>query len=109
MQIKASKDGMEAAVDFKVGENLEEAVKLFGEEVIFHKLKQQIAKDAQAVIRAHLVAGKDEPQIKEYFKTWKPALGPSKKDPVDKLLDIFGKLDPEAKAAALKQIKESRG
>jgi len=98
------------SVMFDFGDNLEEAVEKFGEEVVFSRYQTAVTVDLQGFIRGMMkkVNDKDEfvmsdEQIVEKAKGWTPGVKKSPKSDKDKALEFLGKLSEEDLAEVLRR------
>jgi hypothetical protein len=112
-----SSDREAVTVTYDFGDNLDEAVSLFGAEVVFARFAAAATVDLQGVIRRHMVdqlgkdgqvtsAAKSDEEIAELVANWKPGLAKPKKSAKEKLTDMLAALDPEARAALLAEYAE---
>lgn len=93
---------VEGTIDYNFGDNLEAAVALFGEEVIFTNFKQSAVIACQSRIRAALQQNKDGDALQVAIDEWKPGIKSiSRKSPVDKLKALLEGKSPEDIAALL--------
>jgi len=91
-------------LDFNFGENLREAVKLYGEDVVFNNYKQAATIAMQGNMRRHLASGKTQKELAEAMKDWKPGtVSRTKKSAAEKLQDMLKGMTPEQVAATLKE------
>lgn len=102
------KEALVVSHDFDFGENLKEAVKLFGEEVIFSMYKQQATITLQSRMRAIACnAEKGPKKLAEELKDWKPGvISRQKKSDAEKLADFFKGKSPEEIQAMLAGAKK---
>lgn len=100
-------DSVSAAIDYNLGDDLEEASELFGEEVILSLFKQTAVIKAQSQLRACLKAEKDEEGILTHFKTWKPgvAVARTPKDPMAEGRKAFEKMSPDERTTYLEELQ----
>jgi hypothetical protein len=114
---KIQATGRELTVNYEFGNNMAEAVEMFGEDVVFARFRAAATVDLQGVMRRHMQdqKGKDDTvtsvektdeEITEIVATWKPGLAKPKKSPADKLKDLLANMDPEARAALLASYAE---
>jgi len=106
----------EATVPFNVPETLEEASKVWGEEVTLSNAVSAAVVSLQAGIRRRIDAGgkatppKDIAEITEIAKSdlanWKPGVAAAKTDPVDALLAKFDGMSEEQKGQLIAMLKE---
>ncbi len=100
-------DALSASVQFNFGENLDEAIGLFGDDAIFSRFKSASVVDLQALIRRHLGGEKPKSQdeIQALTDEWKPGVGTRvRKSPKDKALDALAALSDEDRQALLDSL-----
>jgi len=100
------KVGRHVEVEYDFGDNLQDAVEKFGEDVVFSQFKQKCKVALQAVLRNWLAAGVSDEEIQNKVQAWKIGLGPQKKDPKQKLLEKFASMSDEEKKAFLAELKK---
>ena len=110
IEIKAKKvigdETKEAVIYYDFGENLEQALDLFDEKVIFSNFRASVKITAQAAIRRYLEAGKSAEEITELMKTWKPGVALERKsDPVAAFKAKFASMSEADKVKALAELK----
>lgn len=89
-------------IDFNFGENLKEAVKLYGENEVFTSYKQAATIALQGNMRRHLASGKTGNDLAEALKDWKPGqVTRTKKSAGEKLQDLLKGMSPEQVAETL--------
>jgi hypothetical protein len=98
-------------VEYDFGSNLEEAVELFGEKVVFTTFHQQAVVKLQDVIRRAAASFVDneivwasEDAVQEAASAWKPSVGRVKKTKEDKALELIQSLSPEAREIILASL-----
>lgn len=108
-------DAPSATVEYDFGDNLDEAVKKFGADVVYARFKNAATVDLQALIRRHLDVTPDKEgntppaksaaQIQELATAWKPGvLTRKRKSTSEKFEDLFGQLSEADKAAMLEKL-----
>lgn len=90
----------------KMGDNVEELVELFGEDVIYNHARRSIQVAAQTYIKKHITDEEDDDTIASCLKDWKPTVRRASKDPVAKAEEEFRKMSPEDKKKFLKLARE---
>ena len=110
IEIKAKKvigdETKEAVIYYDFGENLEQALDLFDEKVIFSNFRASVKITAQAAIRRYLEAGKSAEEITELMKSWKPGVALERKsDPVAAFKAKFASMSEADKIKALAELK----
>lgn len=100
-------DGEPVAVDYDFGDNLAQAVELFGEEVVFTRYKAAAVIDLQALMRNMIRAQKTEDEIGEAVSEWKPGVRQLKgKSKEERARELLGKLSAEERAAILAEFAQ---
>jgi len=114
------KEPRHCEVTIDMPDTTEEALKLYGEEVCFTKIRQAVVIDAQGTARRKLEAGQTGEQVQGYFnnvnvsdpsapaKPWKPGVTPLRKSSVDKLVDKASDMTDEEFNAFVLKIREKR-
>jgi hypothetical protein len=108
-------DSPSATVTYDLGETLDEAVELFGAEVVFRRFSAAATIDIQAMIRRGLTrtegegdAKKPNPMTAEELQAqvdaWKPGMAKPRKSKSEKAMDAFNDLSDDDKAELLKQL-----
>ena len=101
-----SKDapGRTASFSYEVGESLEDAITLFGEDVVFSTYQKAAAISAQNVARNQLAAGKTDAEIQGFMDSWTLGIA-SPRAAVDPFSSIQKKLsDPNLPAEERKEL-----
>lgn len=116
MQIttKDKQSGRELTVDYNIGEvegnpmdSIKGAINLFGADVVWMNLKSELATSVRDKIRPQLQAGIVDEDIVKSLADFKIGVRVSRaKDPIEKILGLLGKLDPEKRAEVLKLLKK---
>lgn len=95
----------EIVVDYNFGATLEEAIELFGTDVVFSSFVADCKVGLQAFVRARLGKTDEEymtdEQILAEVEGWKPGQRKQAADPMAKLQALLSKLSPEQRAALL--------
>ena len=101
---KCPKISKEATIEYSFGENVQDAISMFGEDVVFNGFKADAVVTLQAAIRRYLEKGQD-PSI--LSNEWKPGQkAPSiAADPKAAALAAFAKMTAEDKQALIEQIR----
>lgn len=103
---KAPKIEKEATIVVDCGENLQDAISRFGEEVVFSNYLANVKISCQSGIRRYLEAGLSQEAIQEKFDGYKPGVTLERVvDPVATLASRFAKMTPEEQAAAFDELK----
>lgn len=100
-------DQRTVSIDYNFGSNIDEAVEIFGADVVYQKAIDALVIDCQANIRRRIAKGETDEQIETALASWKPTLGSSgpRKSHAEKVSDMLGKLSAEERAAVLAQLK----
>ena len=98
-------DSEPVSVDYDFGDNLDEAVSVYGEEVVFSRYKAAAVIDLQAYMRNQIRAEKSEAEIRTAVSEWKPGVKQSSgKSKEERAREILGKLSAEERAAILAEF-----
>lgn len=93
-----------STVEYDFGENLEDAVAKFGDEVVFSAFKRSAVIDLQSNMRRWILNGDD---CQEKADEWQPGVKTiTRKSPVEKLRDLLKGKSPEEIATLLQQVQE---
>lgn len=96
--------GKSAEISYDFGDDLQEAISLFGEDVVFSLFKQSLTVWLQSAIRRYLAAGKDPSEL----ATAKPGtLQRTKRSFVEKSKEKIETMSPE-EVAELEQLLAER-
>ena len=99
---------VKAIVD--LGDNCQDAINKFGEEVVFTNFVSQAKIRAQAIMRDMLTEGKTDAEISDFMASWKPGTTRERSfDPTAALLNKFEKLTPEEQQEYLAKLMEKAG
>lgn len=101
-----------ATVSFDFGDNLDEAVSLFGPEVVYSRFKAACTVDLQALIRRHLdgETPKTEAEIQALVNEWKPGVNSKKRRSAkEKAEELFSTLSEADKKALLESLLNDSG
>lgn len=99
---------IECVYDF--GDNLEQAVEMFGEDAVFGGFKAQSKINVQALIRRHMKPDKDgnqksDSEIQAEVTAWKPGVrSVTRKSAVEKAKDLLGGMSAEEKQKLLADL-----
>jgi hypothetical protein len=105
--VTATKNSRSLTVEYEFGAYLQEAVKLFGEDVVFQNAVQSMKISLQALIRRGFDQGLDDAEITARAQQWKPGVsaGRSAADPIQAVLSKWRTLPEDKKAELLRQLK----
>jgi hypothetical protein len=108
-----TKDKQKHTVNYNLGSNLQEAIGLYGEDVVFKLYHAKAVIKIADSCRPQSEDGKSDSEVQAYVDALKldaPAVRASKspKDPVAAFLASFAKMTPEGQMEALQKIKQSR-
>lgn len=106
---KGSKpEGWALELPFNVGETLQEAVALYGEEAIFSLYSTQVRVAFQAQVRKQAEAGREDSEIISAMADWKPGQTIAiAKDPMTSILQNFSSLSREEQANILLALQQA--
>jgi hypothetical protein len=92
-------DDKEFVGSYDFGENLQDAVAKFGEEVVFTNFRAQSVIRAQAIARSEMEADKSAEEIQSILDAWKPGVQRAREvDPYAAAANAYSKLTPEEQA-----------
>lgn len=105
---KCPKINKEATIEYNFGENVQDAISMFGEEVVYNGFKADAVVTLQSAIRRYLEKGQDPAVLSS---EWKPGQkAPSiAADPKATALAAFAKMSQEDKEALIAQIRAMAG
>lgn len=106
VEAKNGQAGGKVSPEVKIGSTTDELVEQFGEEVVYNYAKRAVVVAMQTYIRKQVADGKEEEEIADSLKGWKPVLKGRAKDPVDKAASEFRKMSPEDRKRFLKVARE---
>ena len=106
IEVTANKGSKSLTVSYDFGDNLQDAIAKFGEDVVFSNMQQSMKISLQALIRRGFDKGLDDAAIVAQAATWKPGVASQRvADPVATITAKWAALDPEARAELLKKLK----
>jgi len=102
----AGSGDQKASATWNPGSSIDEAVELYGEEVVFSYFKAHGTRNLQNSIRSILAGGGDQDKVTEALADWKPGVTRRvSADPTAKFIKAFGNMDPEAQAQMLQRLQ----
>ena len=106
IEVTANKGSKSLTVSYDFGENLQDAINKFGEEIVFSNAVQSMKISLQALIRRGFDKGTEDSVIAQQAAAWKPGVAAQRvADPVAAITQKWAALDPEARAELLKKLK----
>ena len=108
MQVKVShpKSGKEMTVEWAAPANLNDAIKAYGEPVVFNQMLSALRVAVQGIVRNAM--GGDEPkspkEIQQLVTNYKPGIRVRGKTPQEKIAETYAKMSKEEKAALIKRL-----
>lgn len=112
MEVKATTDlngeKIVAVADLAFGDNLNDAIELYGEDLVYNLYIQKIVIKAQDFMRNWIKAGKSPEEVNQMMSDWTPeATGPSlAKDPTAAYLARLSRMTPDEQRAALEELRQ---
>lgn len=101
--------GNEATVEIDLGQDLNDAVSKFGEELVFDYYQRQAVVQAQAAIRGRLRADKSKGEIQGEMTQWEPGKlrrsGGSGKSTLEKATSAFENMTEAQQREFLEQLR----
>lgn len=103
-------DGKELVGEFTYdfGDNLQEAIEKFGEEVVYARFKAAVVVDVQGVAR-RLMSGKEPKKgkaLQDAINEWKPGVQRSRKSKTEKALAILEGMSDEERQEFLDSLDD---
>jgi len=103
---KAGSGDVTAEASWNPGATIEEALDLYGEEIVFGYFKAHGTRNLQNSIRSILAGGGDQAKVTETLKDWKPGVTRrATADPVGKFIKAFGNMDEAQQAEMLQRLQ----
>ena len=103
---KAGSGDQKASAQWNPGASLDEAVEMYGEEIVFSYFKSHGTRNLQNSIRSILASGKTAEEVAKELADWKPGISRRvSADPVGKFIKAFGNMEPEAQASMLQRLQ----
>lgn len=110
IEVTAKKGSRELTTSYDFGDNLQDAVAKFGEEVVFSNMRQSMKISLQALLRRGIDKAQEDSVILAQAAAWKPGVATERQsDPAANVLAKWGMLSPEQKAELLKKLKTMQG
>jgi len=106
-EVRSTKGDKETKVLFPFGENLQEAVALYGEDAVFKASKAQMVVRVQSVVRTQMDANKSVEEIQTHLNGYTPGESNRGKSDVEKQLSKIGKLSSEEQAELIATLQAS--
>ena len=98
----------QVSVAYDFGDNLDQAVELFGADLVFNRYESAVTIDLQALIRRGIKADKTDEEIAKMAAEWKPGIKQVvRKSAQEKIKDAFGAMSEDDKKAMLEQLMAS--
>lgn len=106
VSITAKKGDNDATIGYDFGETLDEAVELFGEEVVFSGFRRTSVITAQAAIRRYLETGHSEEEVQSKMEEWKPGVSLVRViDPVKAILSKADAMEDDDIEALIEKLR----
>ena len=110
IEVTANKGSKSLTVSYDFGDNLQDAITKFSEDVVFSNMQQSMKISLQALIRRGFDKGLADEEIINQAAAWKPGVAAQRtSDPVGAVLAKWATLPAEKKAELLKQLKAMQG
>jgi len=103
---KGIEEQLSVTFEYDLPDSVDAYKEKFGEEVTKSILDQQTTIKVQAGARDKLKKGKTAEEIQAWASSFVPGAAPQRKDPVDKIADLFAGLSDEQKRAFLQNMKK---
>lgn len=106
IEVTANKGQKSLTVNYDFGDNLQDAVTKFGEDVVFSNMQQSMKISLQALIRRGFDKGVTDEEIAAQAAGWKPGVAAQRTaDPVAAIMAKWQGIPAEKRAELLKQLK----
>lgn len=103
---KAPKVEKEATIMVDLGDNVQDAIARFGEDVVFSNYLASVKINVQSAIRRYLEAGLDANAIQAKFENYKPGVTMDRVvDPIAALAAKLAKMTPEEREDAFAKLR----
>jgi len=106
VQVSHPKSGKEMTVEWTAPKDLDDAVRMYGKEVVFNQAVAALRVAIQGIVRNAM--GGDEPktakQIQQLVTDYKPGIRVRGKSPQEKIAETYAKMSKEEKAALIKRL-----
>jgi len=101
----SSDDGkISCTVEFNPGDDLAEAVEMYGEDIVYERWLRQVRRDLGNAIRSSLNSGKTPQAVEEELSDWRPDVTRRSSGSSKTLEQQFAELSEEEKQAKLEQL-----
>ena len=110
IEVTANKGQKSLTVSYDFGDNLQDAVAKFGEEVVFSNMQQSMKISLQALMRRGFDKGITDEEITAQAASWKPGVAAQRtSDPVAAIMGKWASIPADKRAELLKQLKTQMG
>ena len=93
--------GTPVSVNFDFGGTLQEAIGLFGEDLVYNKFVAAARIDLQSFMRGMIRTEKNQQEMDAAVAEWRPGMKARGKSPQEKIKAILAKFDPEEAKAII--------
>ena len=98
-------DGASVEFPYDFGDNLQETLQLFGEDVVYNHAYRSLVIAAQAFARSLIRQGLSDKDIIAKMETWKPGMPREAKTPEQKVRELLANMSPEQRAEIAAVLK----
>lgn len=106
VQVSHPKSGKEMTVEWAAPKDLDDAVRMYGKEVVFNQAVAALRVAIQGIVRNAM--GSEEPktqkQIQQLVTDYKPGIRVRGKSPQEKIAETYAKMSKEEKAALIRRL-----
>lgn len=107
LETRAGADGQIGYHSWKPGTNLEEAVELYGADLVFDFFVKQGTRNLQNSIRGHLTGGGDVDGLAEALSDWRPDTTRRRQaDPFAKIVKAVESMDEAEQLAYIQKLQD---
>lgn len=98
------------SVEYDFGANLDEAVEVFGADIVYAQFKQNATIALQGIMRRAIQSGKSGDELQAAVAEWKPGVRTrTGKSPADKIKTLLAGKSPEEIAEILNAVASDEG
>jgi len=102
-------EGGSVSFEYEFGSSLDQAVELFGEDIVWAYTLRALVIASQGHARGLIKSGKSADEIRTSLETWKPGAPRISRSPEERVRELMDKMSPEDRAAILSELQELKG
>lgn len=108
-KVKDTGDELERSVEYDFGDNLDEMVDKFGEDVVFSNAKGAMVISLQSIMRTSISKNESAADCAKKAAEWKPKTAAPKKSKVERGLELTAGMSKDDLEAFLKSAQKQLG